>query len=318
MAAATLITGATGIVGTNLTRFLINQGEFICVISRLSKPPISLADVAQYVTWIQCDLTDTERTASVIRSVMPSKVVHLATTPFNPPTTDAYTHFNVNVMGLLHLLEAIRLFVPKSKVVVVGSCAVYQGGSDLSEQSPINPLTTYGASKASASLLVSTWVQRYQLSITELRLFTPFGPWERTNRLIPHVILSALNQKPVEIGAGVAQRDFIYMDDVVRAIAATLGRVQLPQVAYNVCSGHGRRVIDVVQQILGIMGNPVPLIIGAKADRHDEILEMSGNNKAAERDLDWKPSVLFEDGIRKTIQWISENRDIVDQLSLEA
>ncbi|MDX1429227.1 MAG: GDP-mannose 4,6-dehydratase, partial [Rhodothermales bacterium] len=232
----------------------------------------------------------------------------------NPPTLTAETHFRVNSLGLQALLDALKE-QPQTRVVSIGSAAVYGSGRRLTESSPLEPSNIYGASKAAGTIVGCAYAKVYGIGFVELRLFSAFGPWERARRLIPYSILCALAGTAIRLSDGAQQRDFLYVDDVVDALISAARTSLPPGTVLNVCSGVGRPVEEIVDTVLEVMGKSVPILKGERTTRSDEIWEMSGDSSAAEAVLGWTPKTDFREGLRKTAEWFESNRDIVEDLA---
>ncbi|MEO5363160.1 MAG: GDP-mannose 4,6-dehydratase [Magnetococcus sp. DMHC-8] len=314
LAAPILVTGATGIVGANLVHRLVADGFRPHLSVRAGSSRTRLQEVADAVIFESCDLADREQVAALVQRVCPATVFHLASTFFNPPTLAAETHFQVNLLGSLYLFEALRE-LPEVRVVFTGTAMSYDSGAMLREDAPLHPGSMIGCSKAATSLLAQACARLYGLQVVELRLFTPFGPWERPKRLIPHVILSALSGQDVRIGDGRQQRDYTYMDDIVAALLLAVTRPVAAGAVYNICSGTPCRIVDVVEQILSLMGNPVAVQVGTFPPRADEIWEISGDNTLAATELGWRPAVSFQEGLQRTIAWFQHNQALALKLS---
>jgi nucleoside-diphosphate-sugar epimerase len=249
---------------------------------------------------------------ATVRQAEPEVVFHLASTRFNPPG-EAQTHLRVNVLGTSHVLEALREF-PDTTLVFTGSTAAYGAGSHLREDRPLSPETVFGASKACASVLVQTYVRLHGLRAIELRLFTPYGPWESARRLIPHTILSALAGRDVSLTSGEQERDFVYVDDVVDGLVLASTRDVAPGSVLNIGSGSGTTVRNVAGTVLDLMGNPVRMLLGAVPTRSDEIMTMSADIDAAGASLGWRPRTRLRDGLMKSIAWFTENPELAETL----
>ena len=308
-----LITGATGMIGAHLARRLLNDGYEVYATVRSDSNRIRLAPIESKLCFVPCDVTEREQVEAAVEAARPDVVFHLASTPFNPPTTSPYVHINVNVLGTLHLLEALRS-MPDARLIFTGSAAVYGAGSSLREEQALLPGTLLGASKACASVFAQTYATLYGTQTAELRLFTPYGPWEHRGRLVPHVILSALANKNVSLSQGVQERDFLYVGDVEEALMQAAA-ISLPRASVlNIGSGVGTKVREVAELVLKLMGDPVRLLVGARPTRPDEIMEMSADVSAAKRAMGWSPETSLEDGLRHTIAWFTENRELALRL----
>lgn len=315
-----LVTGGTGLLGANLLRRLLALGGRPFVFVR---DPARIQRIAEIETDFEClqgDISDAASIGKAVEFARPGVVFHLASSFFNPPTLPASAHMNIIAMGLLHLCEALAWIPPPKqdapvRLVIAGSCAVYAGGSALREDAKIDPGSMLGVAKAAAGMISQFYARHHGIEAVELRLFTPYGPWEAARRLVPDVILSALDGRDVGIGHGGQQRDFIYIDDVVDALLlAAEAPMREPALALNIGSGVGRPIRDVAERILGLMGNPVQLNIGTKPPRPDEIWEISADISAAARHLGWRPKVGFDEGLRRSIDWIRENRALAQTL----
>lgn len=310
-----LVTGATGMVGANLVRRLVAEGHEVTALLRPTSSRLRLHGLEDRLRVAPGDLTDAASVRRVLHDARPEVVFHLASTIWGRiPEGQSSGHVAVNITGTCHVLDALRS-LPKTRLVFTGSSAAYGPGSHLSEAQRLSPNTFYGAAKASASLFVQTAVQRDGLSAVELRLFMPYGPWEHPNRLIPQVILSALEGRDVPMTAGTQQRDLIYMDDVIEALLLAATRPVPAGAVFNIGSGSAITVRQLVEQLLRLMGNPVKALVGAVPMRPDEIMEMSADITAARRQLGWAPRISLEEGLRRAIAWFTEHRDLAGQLA---
>jgi UDP-glucose 4-epimerase len=308
-----LVTGATGMIGANLMHHLVGLGNRPWAFARAGSDMMRLEPIRDDIAIVAGDLCDGASVAAAIRGIDPEVVFHLASSYFNPPTLSAAQHFDTNVMGTLHLLEALR-DRKGVRVVFAGSAAIYRGGSRLSETDAMEPMSVFGASKAAGTILGRTYARLYGVEFIELRIFSSFGPWERARRLIPYVILRALAGEPVEIGDGAQQRDFVYVSDTLAALVEAAVRPLEAGLVINISSGVGSPIRAVAERILDAMGNPVPLHVKSRETRPDEIWEISGDATMAGRHLDWSARTGLDEGLRRSIAWFTENRELALRL----
>ena len=309
-----LLTGGTGFVGANLAHRLIAAGHKVAVLAREGSHRTRLVGIENELQFLSGDVTDAKAIRRVVEQVDPEVVFHLASTAFNPPTISAQTHMQVIAMGTLNLLESL-VGCAGVRIISAGSVAEYGGGSRLQEDSLLLPGTILGAAKAAGAVLMQTYARLYQMETVVLRFFVPYGPWEHPRRLIPHTILSALAGQDVPLSHGHQQRDFVYVDDLVDALILAASRPLCPGSVFNIGSGVGIPIREIVELVLKLMGNPVKALVGALPMRTDEITEMSADITAARAKLGWCPRTPLEDGLRKSINWFTEHRELAVMLT---
>jgi nucleoside-diphosphate-sugar epimerase len=308
------VTGASGMIGANLVHRLVAEACAVTVFVRPTSSLLRLAPVESRITISRGDLADADTVAAAIDRAAPDIVYHLASTPFNPPSIPTRDHLNLNVHGIANLLDALRSR-PSAKFVFTGSANVYGEGERVPETHALEPGNMLGATKACATILMQTYSRLYQLPTVELRLYTPFGPWERPGRLLPHVILSALKGEDIRMTAGTQERDYLYIDDVVDAMLRAASHPLPPGTVLNICSGIGTPVRDIVVRMLALMGDPVRVQLGAVPTRPDEIWKFSGDNSLAMRMLDWSPKTSLEVGLKRMLDWYRAHQDIAWKLT---
>ncbi len=290
-------------IGMNLAGTLAAEGDTTFYFCRPSADPRKVALLEKTGEILTGDIGDASQVRAAVEASAPDIVFHLASTAFNAAHT-AQEHFQVIVLGTLHLLEALRPS-PIKRLVVTGSIAEYGSGSMLREDHPLLPATLLGAAKLNASILVQTFARLYGLPAAILRLCLPYGPWENPRRLIPHAILSALRKNDIEMTEGNQQRDFVYIDDIVSALLLAARRNVPSGSVFNIGSGEGVPVRDVVARILEIMGHPVRALTGAVPTRPDEIMKMSADSSRAREELGWKPAISLDEGLRLSVDWLA-------------
>jgi nucleoside-diphosphate-sugar epimerase len=309
-----LVTGGTGMIGSNLIYRLVAELCRVFVLARPTASMLRLQPVASRMEVITGDLTSATNVLEAVRRAKPRFVFHLASTPFNPPTIPTQTHLETNVLGIANLLDAVRS-TPETKFVFTGSANVYGDGEGIREDHPLLPGNMLGATKACATILMQTYSRLYGIPTVELRLYTPYGPWERPGRLIPHTILSALKGQDIRMTSGEQERDYLYIDDVVDAMLIVMRKKLRPGSVFNICSGRGIPIREIVERVLSLMGDPVQVHLGAVPTRPDEIWKFSGDNSAANKALGWQPRTTLDDGLQKTIDWFREHREVAAQLT---
>lgn len=302
-----LLTGGTGMIGANLARRLISDGYQVFLMTRPGSNLSRLDSIQGCVTTLEADITAAESVRAAVEAAKPKIVMHLASTAWSPPPAAPDVHFRVNLLGNLYLMEALQNF-PQARLIFTSSCAIYGGGHQLREADNISPQTLFGASKACAGILLQTFSTLHRLNTVELRLFTPYGPWEDAHRLVPHVILSALAGNDVPLTRGDQERDFVYVGDVVDALMLAATRPLSSGAVFNIGSGVGTPAGEVAERIVGLMGNLIKLRFGELPTRSDEIMKMSADISAAREVLGWQPQTTLEQGLQNSIDWFTERK----------
>ncbi|GGA98979.1 dTDP-glucose 4,6-dehydratase [Agarivorans gilvus] len=335
-----LLTGGAGFIGSAVVRHIINSTDdavlnvdVLTYAGNLASVE-SVASSARY-RFLQANICDKSAMANALAEFKPTVVMHLAAESHVDRSIDGPRDFiQTNIVGTYSLLEAARDYwmglEGEAKEVFrfhhISTDEVYgdlEGTDDLfTESTPYAPSSPYSASKASSDHLVRAWHRTYGLPVVITNCSNNYGPYHFPEKLIPHIILNALDGKALPVyGDGLQIRDWLYVEDHARALykVATTGVVGE---TYNI-GGHNEKTnIEVVRTICELLEELAP---EAKANLHalgkqkfadliTFVKDRPGHDaryaidaSKIERDLGWKPEESFESGIRKTVQWYLAN-----------
>jgi nucleoside-diphosphate-sugar epimerase len=305
-----LITGATGFIGSHLAeRLLAEEAEVTLAV----EPGVSKANIASILDKVrvhEVDLRDDQAVRQLVRECQPRKVYHLAAVGVTEPGVDPRSAVQVNVIGTLNLLEALR---ERNCDCFVNTGTCYEYGHNtppMHEDQMVDPINAYAASKSAAWLFCNMYHRTRSFPAVTVRPFTIYGPRQSPRALIPQTILSALRGEDFEMTGGKQTRDFTYVEDVVEGyLRASLSEEAIGQ-TINLGAGEEHAIKDVVLKVLELMGKPVKPLIGALPYRPREIWRLYADSSKARELLGWQPQISLEEGLRKTIAWYSEKFEV--------
>lgn len=227
-------------------------------------------------------------------------VFHLAALNKLPVGADSGLMLDVNTAGTLAVMQYCRR--SGAQCIFASSSAVYEPLKKkhlLSEDSALNPLSTYGISKMLAEDICGHYVQKYRLSAIALRIFNMYGPGQGTAFLVPYIIRQLLKKGPVSLEAPQAVRDFIYVDDVVAAFIVSGSFKYGGFLALNVGTGIGVSVYDIAKKISSFLGGKERIKARKKKDGLRNYVV--ADTRAISDILNWKPRVSIAQGLKLTI-----------------
>ena len=325
-----LVTGGAGFIGSALCRQLVrDEGCHVLNIDKLTYAanPANVATIAarEGYAFLQADITDLAAMRRAFSEFQPDAVIHLAAeSHVDRSITGSADFVQTNVVGTHALLEAARehwnglepdlraafRFIHVSTDEVYGSL----GPTGLfTEETAYDPRSPYSATKAASDHLVAAWFETYGLPTIITNCSNNYGPYHFPEKLIPLVILNALEGKELPVyGDGSNVRDWLYVEDHARGIVAALtGGV--PGQKYNFGGSAERRNLEVVQTICDALDQARPGatprrdLIRFVTDRpgHDQRYAIDASK--AEAELGWTPALSFEDGLRQTVLWYLDN-----------
>lgn len=329
-----LVTGGAGFIGSAVVRYLLGATDARVVNLDSLTYAGNLESVQDVATspryaFANADIRRPADLAAVLAEFRPSAVLHLAAETHVDRGIDRPAVFiETNCTGTLFLLEAVREFLlqlpsderERFRLVHVSTDEVYGSLGDdgmFTESSPYAPRSPYSASKAASDHLALAWHHTFGLPVIVTNCSNNYGPYQFPDKLIPHVILSALEGKPVPVyGDGGNVRDWLYVDDHVRALLAVLER-GIPGTSYNIGAGNEQRNIAVVEQVLTILDAMRPRADGQTyrsqisfvADRPGHDRRYAVDSSRIKRDLDWRPRELFATGLASTVAWYLDHED---------
>ncbi|MDM8544230.1 dTDP-glucose 4,6-dehydratase [Desulfococcaceae bacterium HSG9] len=331
-----LVTGGCGFIGVNFIRYLLTKSDFkgrIINVDNLTYAgnPESLEDIAerypQRYYFEKADICDQKQMDAIFAKYEIDAIAHFAAESHVDRSIvgpDAFIRTNIN--GTFNLLELARRY--EEQIVLfhhVSTDEVYGSLGDdgyFTETTPYDPSSPYSASKAASDHLVNAYHRTYGIPVTVSNCSNNYGPFQFPEKLIPLIILNALEGKPLPVyGDGKNVRDWLYVTDHCRALW-TIMQKGLRGETYNVGGRCEMRNIDVVNMICDLLDRMVPdklhkprrnLITFVK-DRpgHDQRYAIDCNK--LEHDLGWSPEESYETGIEKTIRWYLENTKWVKRI----
>jgi nucleoside-diphosphate-sugar epimerase len=301
-----LVTGASGFIGSQLTRQLVAEGAKVhAVTSAVSSVyPIRLVPIRDQITMHEANLNDRSAMDSVVGKVKPEIVWHLG----------AFTHvgkswnrvdecIQTNIQGTVNLLEALA-GTDYRRFVYTGTSEIY-GDIDVPfrEDAQVRPISPYSVSKYAGERYCRMFHQGHGWPIVMLRPFNAFGPMQTPDRVVPEIIVRALRGQPLRMTQGRQTREFNYVTDLADGFVKAGTAPGIEGEIINIGCGEEVSMRTLAETILELMGNPIEADFGALPDRPTEIWRMFCDNSKARTLLGWKPSHTLREGLTKTIEW---------------
>jgi dTDP-glucose 4,6-dehydratase len=323
-----LVTGGAGFIGSAVCRFLVNEKKHVLNVDKLTYAghTESLKEIcgSPLYRFVQADICDRQKISALFCEFRPDAVMHLAAESHVDRSIDGPSAcIETNMVGTYTMLACALEYWKTLPVTAdflfhyISTDEVYGSlGSTgfFTETTPYDPRSPYSASKASSDHLVMAWHHTYGLPAIITHGSNTYGPYHFPEKLIPLVILNALDGQPLPIyGQGDNIRDWLYVDDHARALLLAVKK-GVPGEIYNVGGRNERTNLEVVQTICRILDEIKPRKTGSYQDLITFVADRPGHDHRyaidatkLETQLGWKALENFDTGIRKTVQWYLDN-----------
>ena len=329
------MTGGAGFIGSALCRHLVRtRGYRVINVDKLTYA----ADVAALETirnnlnyrFELCDIADEPLISSLLQEESVSCVVHLAAeTHVDRSIRSPGEFIETNIVGTYHLLEAVLRYWRRLDASAQQAFRFHHVSTDevfgdvayddtlYTSDTRYRPSSPYSASKAASDHLGAAWFRTYGLPVVTSHSSNNYGPGQLPDKLIPMVVLNALEEKPIPLyGTGANVRDWLYVEDHVRALELVMTRGR-PGEAYQIAERGVRSNLQVAQAICALLDGFRPR---SKGRRYEELITFVSDRpghdrryaidpRKAQKELGWTPTETFETGLAKTVRWYLEHVD---------
>ena len=322
-----LVTGGCGFIGSNFIRYLLDESDFTGRIVNADKlayagNPENLSGIAEKFPkryeFVKADICDPDAMSEIFETYSIDAICHFAAeSHVDRSIAEPDAFVKTNITGTFNLLEMARRY--KDHIMLfhhVSTDEVYGTlGADgfFTEDTPYSPSSPYSASKAASDHLVRAYHKTYSIPVTLSNCSNNYGPYQFPEKLIPLMILNALEGEPLPVyGDGRNIRDWLYVKDHCKAVWTIMKEGRRGE-TYNIGGRCEMYNIDVVRMICDLLGQIKP---GGKSGRHliTFVKDRPGHDlryaidfSKLEKELGWTPAESFETGMKKTIQWYLDN-----------
>lgn len=315
----TIITGGSGFIGTNLVEYLLNKKDFIILnIDKLGYASNQNSFERERLSFIKLDIQNQKKLSEVIIKFKPQLIFNLAAeTHVDRSISHPYSFIKSNILGTYSLLESIRHSNIDCKLIHISTDEVFgdleNSKRKFKENSPYNPSSPYSASKASSDFLVKSWGRTFDIKYNVTNCSNNFGPYQNKEKLIPKVIDSIINKKPIPVyGKGNQIRDWLYVEDHCSALYQVFKKFKNKE-TYNIGSNNQIRNINLIKQICYLTDKEIykrtkrvlnsTNLISNVNDRPGHDIKYAINNEKIENSINWKPKFKMKQALQITIKW---------------
>jgi GDP-4-dehydro-6-deoxy-D-mannose reductase len=309
-----LITGISGFVGGHFTQYILNtQPDYVIHGVSRSKPAWDFIQNRDHVlgaiTFHQCDLLDSVKINAIIGEIQPDYILHLASfSSVAQSWREPLASFLNNTNAFLNIVEAVRIHGLNTKILSIGSSEEYgivkESDLPLTEKKHVAPANPYAVARVSEEHLAQIYAEGYHLNICCTRSFNHIGPGQSDQFVVSSIAkqfaeIAIQHKKPIiKIGAGSIIRDFIDIEDVIWAYDAILEKGITGEV-YNVCSGKGHSIHDIVNSLSELTHIPVAVEQNQNLLRPIDNPVLIGSYDKLQNDTGWKPDCPIEKSFEK-------------------
>jgi dTDP-glucose 4,6-dehydratase len=337
MSKTLLVTGGAGFIGSALIRYVLASTEHRIVnVDKLTYAGNleSLPEVEKNprYTFEQTDICDKANLERIFQKYKPDAVLHLAAESHVDRSIDGPGAFiQTNVVGTFTLLDIARHYWKSLaennnfRFLHVSTDEVYGSLGEtgyFTEETPYDPRSPYSSSKAASDHLVKAWFHTYGLPVVVTNCSNNYGPYQFPEKLIPTVILKSLRGEAIPVyGDGGAIRDWLYVDDHVRAILAALEQGRTGE-TYNIGTNAEKTTVQMVEAITALLDELIPdspykphkSLMKFVTDRPGHDRRYAIDATKIKKELGWSPQESFETGMRKTVQWYLDNGEWCERI----
>lgn len=307
-----LVTGATGFIGTNLVRELVeDESNSIFIVLRNASDTWRINDVLKKVKVIYCDLNNYVDIKKIVEEIKPNIIYHCVNYGGFPNEKDFNLIINTNIVSTINLINSC-LDQDFDAFINLSSSSEY-GFKDkpMNEEDKLEPINDYGISKVTSTIYANNFGKIHKKPIVTVRLFSPFGYYESKERLFPSLLLNILEGVPPKLANPNSARDFIFIEDVVQFL------LELSEKAkrhcgeiFNLANGKQYTVKEVADLAIKLSGKNLNAEYGSVEGRkYDTPIWVADMNKTF-KNFKWKPKYSLEEGLKKTINWFKLNREL--------
>ena len=322
-----IVTGGYGFIGSNLIKLLLKKKFEVLNIDKLSyaAQKYNLKDIkSKNYFFKKIDINNKKEITKILKKYKPHGIFNLAAdTHVDRSIDDSSNFIKNNILGVYNLLEAIKNYKKKVRLIHISTDEVYGDilGSKRSDESfPYIPSSPYSASKASSDHLVNAYIKTHKIDAVISNCSNNYGPRQFPEKLIPKMIYNILNNKPLPIYAkGKNSREWIYVDDHCNALIKLFFKGKSGE-KYNIGSDINCSNIFLVKKILKSfairkikIGKKVKIIFVKDRPGHD--FRYALNSSKIKRTLKWKPKIKLSQGISKTVDWYINNQNYFNNIS---
>lgn len=304
------VTGASGFIGNNLARRLLEEGHEVHLILRPGYNTWRLNDLAEQVSILEVDIQDAANLSDGIKKIRPDCLFHFAAYGAYSWQTYFRQMVETNLIGTANLIQACRT-AEAGAFINIGSSSEY----GLKESAPaetehLEPNSHYAITKAAATMHCHT--QDFGMHMVTLRPYSIYGPYEDPNRLIPTLLIHGLDNKlPPLVNPGVA-RDFVYVDDMVNACLLAANPDTESNQIYNVGTGVQTSIRQIVELTIELMNISAKPEWGSMENRQWDTQCWVADSRKIQSTLGWKPKVSLKEGLLKTVEWLRGNPTMME------
>ena len=305
-----LVTGANGFIGSALTPYLAEKGFDVYALERYVSNRYNIPSHRKIKT-VFADLTDYVSVDGLVRQIKPEFVVHLAALSAVSVSYDRWQEvLEINFNATANLAECLRRHDPNLKQFVYAGTSECYGNQKvfpIKETAEYNPNSPYAVSKVAAVSYLKYMWSAYEFPVTILFPFNSYGRISCQHFVIEKIISQMLTGKTIYLGDPNPIRDLLYIDDHVKGYASVLGDVEVLGESFNICTGKGMSISEVVDKLREITGFDGEVVWDTIPKRPLDIMKLVGENTKARNLLCWEPKVDLISGLEKTVNLLKVN-----------
>ncbi len=303
------MTGATGFVGANLVRHLVGKNQEVHIFSRPESKLWRFGSLRRQIKIHNVDIFDYANVEATLKKIRPQVVYHLLAYGTYPSHKNEDLIVKTNVNGSVNLFRAAQSVESIKVIVSAGSSSEYGVKTKpMKESDRPEPNSLYAVAKLSQSLLGQYFSKFGRVPIITLRLFSAYGPYEEPGRLFPSILTSFIKKTPLKLSSPTPRRDFVHIDDVVRALEMAGQRPDLGGEIFNIGYGKDYSIGEMVKIAAKVFKNEIPIVWGATQSRSfDTDNRWQADLGKVKKMLKWKPLYSPAKGFERSVEWFRDN-----------